>query len=61
MFEWMEIVDQVYEGVTPSKTTDRADTNHDVHTRKRKRGGSTLQTKLKKGCPGKHKKNMQAI
>ena len=57
----MEIVDQVYEGVTTSKTTNHADANHAICIRKSKGGGSTLPTNPKKGRPGKHKKDMQAV
>ena len=61
MFEWMEIVNQVYKGVTTYKTTNRADANHAICIRKSKGGGSNLPTNPKKGRPGNHKKDMQAI
>ena len=52
----MEITEQVYEGVTPSKSTARADTNRASHSRERKGGEDAWPTKLDKGRTGKRKK-----
>ena len=57
MFELMEIDEQVYEGGTPSKTTNGEDSNCAGHIRKYKGGESALSTNPKKGCIGKCKKN----
>ena len=49
MFKRMEIAEQVYEGVTPSKTPIRADSNRDSHGRKRNGGEAASPTNTKKG------------
>ena len=53
MFERMYIAEQVYEGGTPSKNTNRVETEHDIHCRKREGGGPTSPTKPDKGRANK--------
>ena len=55
VFERMEIAEQVYKGVTPSKTPTRAEANRGGHTRKLKGGEATSPTNPEKGCTGKRK------
>ena len=56
IFKNMEITKQVYEGVTPSKTTIRVDTKCASHRRKQKGGEPASPTNPEKGCAGKRKK-----
>ena len=56
MFEQMEISKQVYEGVTPSKTTTREDSDRDSHVRKQKVVDAASPTNPKKGRASNSKK-----
>ena len=55
MFERVEVSEQVYEGVTPSKIPTREEANRDVHFRKQKVGDSVSPTNTEKGLAGKRK------
>ena len=57
MFKCVEITEQFYEGVTPSKTTTGAYSNYASHGSTRKVGEATLPTNTEKECAEKHKKN----
>ena len=56
-FERMEIAEQVYEGVTPSKTTTREEADCVSHGRRHKGGEAASPTNPKKGRTGKRKNN----
>ena len=55
MFKHMKVAEQVYEGVTPSKTPTMVESNSDGHINKRKGGEATSPTNPKKGRVGKRK------
>ena len=58
----MEITEQVYEGGTPSKTTNtRTDANRAIHGRKIQGVGAHLPNSAENSPAGNRKKNMQAI
>ena len=57
MFECVEIVEQVYEVVTPSEiATNRSDANRDSHDRKHKGGEAASPINPEKGHTGKCRK-----
>ena len=57
MFERMEVAEQVYEGGTPSKIPNRAESSCDGHVRKQKGGESAQPTNPEKSRSGKYKTN----
>ena len=57
MLKHMEIAEQVYKGVTPSKTTTRAYAKSSNRGRKCKGGEDAYPTNPRKGRAGKFKKN----
>ena len=61
MFELIEVFEQIYKGVTPSKTPTTAEANIDGHIRGKNGGEAALPTNPEKGRDGKRKKKIQAI
>ena len=57
MFDHMEIVESIYEGGSPSKNTQQAESNHASLERKKKGEAPPLPSNPKKGRTGKRKRN----